>query len=145
MKNFLFPKPSEPKEYSLLLLALRLFFGIMLMMHGLVKVINFTELRYTFPEPIGLGREMLLLFVIFGEFVCSVGFILGALYRLCLIPMILVMAGAFFVIHGGSIAEGELAFLYLIVFVLMFIAGPGRFSVDALIYRRLNKETLYEY
>ena len=34
MKDFLFPQPTNSKGFSLLLLALRLFFGIMLMLHS---------------------------------------------------------------------------------------------------------------
>ena len=62
------------------------------------------------------------------------------LYRLCMIPMIIVMATAFFYIHGGSVANGELAFSYLLLFILMYIAGPGRYSVDAIISYHLNKD-----
>jgi doxX subfamily len=47
------------------------------------------------------------------------------------------MCVAFFVANGGSIAEGELAFVYLLVFVLLFFAGPGRFSVDGWLAKKL--------
>ena len=42
---------------------------------------------------------------------------------------------AFFYAHGGSIADGELAFIYLGVFLLLLLTGPGRYSADYLIYR----------
>jgi putative oxidoreductase len=44
------------------------------------------------------------------------------------------MATAFWLIHGARLKgdnNGELAFLYLGVFVALFIAGAGRFSLDA--------------
>jgi putative oxidoreductase len=50
------------------------------------------------------------------------------------------MSTAFFYIHEGSIGNGELAFIYLIVLVLMYIAGPGKYSIDAAIYNRMYKE-----
>ena len=53
--------------------------------------------------------------------------------------MIFTMCVAFFMAHGGSIAQGELAFVYLVVFVLLFFAGPGRFSVDGWLAKKLNK------
>jgi putative oxidoreductase len=140
MANFLFPKPDSSKGYSILLLALRIFFGLMLMTHGLEKLGNFIELSFTFPDPMGVGKTLSLSLVIFGELCCSLAFILGFLYRLCMIPMIIVMSTAFFYIHEGSIGNGELAFIYLIVLVLMYIAGPGKYSIDAAIYNRMYKE-----
>ena len=44
--------------------------------------------------------------------------------------MIVTMAVAFFFAHGGSITGGELAFVYLVVFILMYMVGPGKYSVD---------------
>lgn len=147
MKDFLFPQPTESKGFSLLLLAMRLFFGLMFLLHGLEKIYNYTELCYVFPDPMHIGSEISLLFVIFAEMLCSLGFIAGALYRLSMLPMLITMAVAFFHIHGASIIQGELAFIYLMVFVLMYIAGPGQYSIDARIYEYLHAKDYeaYEY
>ncbi len=147
MKDFLFPQPTDSKGFSLLLLCLRIFFGLMLTMHGLEKLYNYTELCYTFPDPTGIGSEITLLFVIFAEMMCSVAFIFGALYRLSMIPMLGVMAVAFIHIHEASIVQGELAFIYLIVFIMMYITGPGQYSIDAKIYEYLHAKDYeaYEY
>ena len=51
MKDFLFPQPTDSKSFSLLLLCLRLFFGLMFLLHGLEKVYNYTELCFVFPDP----------------------------------------------------------------------------------------------
>ena len=139
MTNFLFPKPDSSRGYSILLLALRIFFGLMLMAHGLEKLGNFIDLSFTFPDPMGVGKTLSLSLVIFGELCCSLAFILGFLYRLSTIPMIIVMGTAFFYVHEGSIGNGELAFIYLIVLILMYIAGPGKYSIDAVIYNRMHK------
>ena len=140
MTNFLFSKPPTSKGYSLLLLALRIFFGLMLAMHGIDKLANYTELIYSFPDPFGFGSETSLVLAIFGEIGCSVAFIIGILYRLSMIPMIFVMGVAFFHIHQGDIAQGELAFLYLVVFIFMFFSGPGKYSVDATIYNHIHRK-----
>ena len=139
MTNFLFPKPDSSRGYSILLLALRIFFGLMLMAHGLEKLGNFIDLSFTFPDPMGVGKTLSLSLVIFGELCCSLAFILGFLYRLSMIPMLIVMGTAFFYVHEGSIGNGELAFIYLIVLILMYIAGPGKYSIDAVIYNRMHK------
>ena len=147
MKDFLFPQPTDSKGFSFFFLCLRIFFGLMLTMHGLEKLYNYTELCYTFPDPTGIGSEITLLFVIFAEMMCSVAFIFGALYRLSMIPMLGVMAVAFIHIHEASIAQGELAFIYLIVFIMMYITGPGQYSIDAKIYEYLHAKDYeaYEY
>lgn len=60
------------------------------------------------------------------------------LYRLAMIPMVFTMAVAFFVIHGNDpFATKELAFVYLVVFILMYIIGPGKFAVDRWIRKAL--------
>lgn len=145
MKKFLFPQPTESKSFSLLLLGLRLFFGLMFMLHGFEKLFNYTELCYVFPDPTGIGSEISLLFVIFAELMCSAAFIFGALFRLCMIPMLIIMLVAFFHIHGGSIFQGELPFIYLIVFFIMYITGPGAYSIDAKIYEYLHAKDYDEY
>lgn len=77
---------------------------------------------------------MSLLLAIFGEVFCSVAFVFGFLYRLAMIPMIFTMFIAFFVIHSADpFATKELAFVYLLAFVILFIAGPGKYSVDLFI------------
>ncbi len=52
--------------------------------------------------------------------------------------MMFTMATALFVIHAGdTFAVKELAFTFLCVFIIMWIAGPGKYSADYLISRRL--------
>lgn len=145
MKDFLFPRPTDSKGFSLLLLCLRIFFGLMLMSHGLDKLYNYTSLNFSFPDPMGMGSQITLLFAIFAELVCSIAFIFGVLYRLTMLPMIAVMAVAFFHVHDASIALGELAFVYLMMFVLMYIAGPGQYAVDAKIYEYIHSKDDEEY
>ena len=76
--------------------------------------------------------------IITGIVCLAVGVIIGFLYRLAMIPMIFTMIVAFFVIHANDVfAVKELAFIYLVVFVLMYIAGPGKFSIDYFIGSKL--------
>jgi len=126
---------------SLFLLSLRILFGVLLLIHGIQKWNNFAEISSTFPDPLGVGSQVSMGLAIFAELTCSIGFIFGALYRLVLIPMIFTMGMAFFVIHGGDpFAAKELAFIYLVVFILMYITGPGKFAIDRLIAVPLSKK-----
>jgi len=135
MKKFFFPSVFPDASVSRLLLTLRLFFGILFLMHGIDKLANFEVLSYSFPDPLGLGSHLSLVLVILAEVFCALTFIGGFLFRFSLLPMLFAMFIAFFYAHGGSIADGELAFIYLGVFLLLLVTGPGRYSADYLIYR----------
>ena len=138
--NFLFPQYCRDRIISLLILALRLFFGILFFSHGLDKMMNFNELSYSYPSVFGFGSYMTLMLSIFSEFACSIFLIAGLLVRITVIPMIAAMAVAFFDIHDGMFPDGELSLIYLVLFVILYITGPGRYSFDYLIDRRLQKE-----
>ena len=110
------------------------------MSHGIAKWQNFDALSASFPDPLGVGGGVSLALAIFGEVICSAGFIAGLFYRLALIPMIFTMCVAFFAVHGGDpFAARELALAYLSVYVLMYAAGPGLYAADTLIARRILK------
>ena len=138
--NFLFPQSFRGNGVSLLILALRLFFGILFFTHGLDKLANFNELLPNFPNVLGFGSYMSLMVSIFCEFCCSLFLIAGLLVRLTVIPMMIAMAVAFFDVHDGMFPEGELALIYLIMFIILYITGPGKFSIDYLIDKKIQKD-----
>ena len=140
--NFLFPQYCRERIISFLILAVRVFFGILFFIHGVDKMMNFSILSDTYPSVFGLGSYMTLMLAVFTEFCCSLFLIAGLLFRIMLLPMIVAMAVAFFDIHDGFLPEGELSLIYLIVFCLLYFVGPGKFSIDYLIDRRLRKEVI---
>ncbi len=119
-------------------LILRLAFGgSMLFSHGIPKLQAWSEKSATFPDPIGVGNEVSFALIIFAEAFCAGLVVLGGLTRFALIPLIISMATAFFVIHGvDPFNVKELSFLYLTAFTALFFIGPGRLSVDSLIARQ---------
>ena len=137
--NFLFPMGCNDSKVSLFLLAMRIVFGLLLMHHGLQKLMNFQELSQAFPDPIGVGTSVSLGLAVFAELFCSIGFLAGVLYRLALIPMIFTMFVIVFIVHGQqNFAAKELPIIYLSVFVLMYLVGPGKYSVDYWIGSKLK-------
>lgn len=138
--NFLFPQYLRGTAVSFLILFVRLFFGILFFMHGLDKMTNFNELSQTYPSVLGFGSYMTLMISIFCEFACSLFLIVGLMTRIILLPMILTMAVAFFDIHDGMMPQAELSLIYLIIFLGIFMTGPGKYSLDYLIDKRLKKE-----
>ena len=137
--SFLFPQHCREKGVSILILCLRVFFGIIFLLHGFDKLMNFNQLSYTFPSAFGFGSYMTLMLSIFTEFCCSMFLITGLLVRLTVIPMIIAMAVAFFDVHDAMFPEGELALIYLIMFVILYFTGPGRYSLDYLIDQKVQK------
>ena len=141
LKRFLFPVKPDGTFISVILLIVRVAFGVMLMNHGIDKWANYQELSAVFPDPLGIGSPLSLGLAIFGELACSMAFIIGFLYRLAMIPMIFTMCVAFFIVHADDpFAVKELAFVYLVVFVLMYIVGPGKFAVDRWISKSLFRK-----
>ena len=136
--ELLFPKVESTKT-SLLLLASRLIFGLTFASHGLDKLQHFSETAAHFPAPFGLSGDIAVGLSIFGELVCGLAFAFGFLTRLTLLPMIFTMIVAFTTVHGGSVSGGELAFLYLVIFVLSWFAGAGKFSVDGVISSKISQ------
>lgn len=138
--NFLFPQYLRGRGVSFMILFVRLFFGALFLTHGLDKMMNFNQLSVTYPSVFGLGSYTTLMLSIFCEFACSIFLMVGMLTRIILIPMVVSMAVAFFDIHDGMMPEGELSLIYLIVFFVLFVTGPGRYSVDYLIDRKVMKD-----
>lgn len=143
--NLIFPQYCRERLVSLLILAIRIFFGALFFVHGLDKMMNFSVLSETYPSVFGLGSYMTLMLTIFSEFCCSLFLIAGLLERIMVLPMIAAMGVAFFDVHDAMMPEGELALIYMIVFLILFFTGPGRYSVDYLIDMQFKKDKVKDY
>lgn len=134
--KLLFNEQISSSTRSTLLLFARIIFGFLFLTHGIAKIFFYSQTPDSFPDPLGFGNALSLWLVLFAEVVCSIGFMLGALFRLCLVPMIFTMCIAFFVIHAGDpLTAKEPSLMYLTLFVLLFITGPGKYSIDGIIRR----------
>lgn len=128
--NFLFPVYNS-FAVSAILFICRVVFGTMFLYHGMQKLMNFSSFSANFPDPMGIGHTLSLCLAIFAEVFCTLGFITGFLFRLSTIPMIFTMVMAAFVIHNGdTFAAKELAILYLAIFIILYITGPGSIAAD---------------
>ena len=104
----------------------------MLLAHGLPKLKKFDQLSQSFPDPFGLSSPVSLSLVIFSEVICSILLILGVKLRWVLIPLIITMGVAAFVIHiDDPYAKKEKALLYLFGYLtLYFISKPETEDYD---------------
>jgi putative oxidoreductase len=124
------------------LLVLRLGVGLLMAFsHGLGKLQKlFAGGEIKFPDPMGIGSWASLLLAGGTEFVASLCLAIGLMTRLVTIPLAFTMLIAVFVIHlDDPFGKKEFGLLYLIPYITLFFAGPGRFSVDELLKRRLNR------
>jgi putative oxidoreductase len=133
MKKLLSTRYSET-SLSIALFILRAAAGAMMIPHGYDKLQHFSKYSPAFVDPFHIGITASLSLDIFAEFFCSILLILGLLARLTVIPLIIAMSVALFYVHHGEIfGDGERAALYLIMFISILFAGPGKFSIDGMI------------
>lgn len=123
-----------PRSADVALLVLRLWLGLtMLLNHGWGKFSGFGQMSAKFADPLGVGPVASLGLTVFAEVVAAALVSLGLFTRFASLVLIIELAVAFFKVHGHKLAgpgSGEMAFLYLAGFVVLFIAGGGRFSTD---------------
>lgn len=113
-------------------LILRLFFGLtMLFAHGLPKLMTFQEKKDVFPDPLGIGSSLSLGLAVLAEVVCAALVSVGAFTRLNVIPLIITMVVAAFIVKAGAPFEKkELALAFLFGYAAIGLLGPGAISVD---------------
>ena len=136
MKKLFSTKVSE-STLSIALLVLRAGAGsLMMIQHGWGKLQNFSTKSGKFANPFGRGSTTSYSLTLFAEFFCAAFIILGLFTRLAAIPLVIAMSVALFIAHKGQFfGEGESAGIYLICFLTILLAGPGRASIDRLIWK----------
>jgi putative oxidoreductase len=120
------------------LFVLRVWIGLeMCLLHGADKLMHFSQYAAHFVDPFGIGATASLSMSLFAEFFASLLLVLGLFTRFGALVLVINMTVAFITGHGGKLTgehSGELAFVYLLVYVVIFLAGPGRFSADKLLF-----------
>lgn len=132
MKRLLSIQYSEGMfNFSMLLLRLA-FGGLMLLNHGMDKLMHFAAYESKFYNFMGMGNRASLVLAIFAEVFCSLFVVLGLFTRFAVIPLIVTMLVAIFSVHAGQFAKAEMAVLYGSVFFVLLFCGPGKVSVDGM-------------
>lgn len=136
-RRLLDPGPTTAAT-SLALLVLRASLGMtMLMLHGWMKVVNVSTLSARFADPYGIGQTPSLLLSIVAELVCAGLLAAGLATRPAALALVINMVTAWVYGHGMKLSgpgSGELAFVYLAGFTAVLLGGPGRFSLDQLLF-----------
>ena len=131
----LFSTSTSDNAFSFAVLLLRLGAGSLMMInHGLDKLMHFAQKAPRFADPFHIGSTTSLSMVVFAEFFCAAFIILGLFTRLATIPLIIAMSVALFFAHKGEFfGAGESAGLFLTCFVALLFTGPGKVSLDRFI------------
>jgi putative oxidoreductase len=125
-----------PHRADWALLVLRVWMGMSLLLkHGLDKLLNYSEMVTRFPDPFHIGAHASLAIALVSDGICSVLVVLGLATRW---SALIISANVFVawatVVHfqffGRGVTPGESIFLYIGSFLAIFLAGPGRFSLD---------------
>ena len=113
------------------LAILRILPSAFMLTHGYPKLIKLINGNTEFANPFGIGEAPTLFLTVVGEFVCPLLIIIGFKTRWAAIPSAITMLVAAFVIHSEDpFATKEKALLYLVFFLVIFLLGPGKYSVD---------------
>jgi putative oxidoreductase len=144
---------SQSLDWGLLILRVALGLGMACM--GWYKFQNFDamaggEFWSKQVNFLGMGGKITLGLVIFAELVCAILLLIGFLTRPALLVLIICMGYAWLITHKGSIftyeksiaTEGKMvlsgiesAFMYLVAYVGLLFTGPGKFSLDKLVFK----------
>jgi|SRR5690554_2352276 len=136
----LFNPGKYPKNIDLVLFLLRITAGVFMLTHGWGKFLKLIgDAPISFADPLGVGEVPSLILTVFSEVFCSILLILGLTTRLIAIPSFITMMVAAFVVHADDgFGKMELALLYGVIYLVLFIAGAGKISLDHIISKRIK-------
>jgi putative oxidoreductase len=116
---------------DLALLILRLGAAGLMLTHGIPKINMLFASPIQFADPLGIGATLSLICTLIGEVVAPLFVIIGFKTKIATIPTIITMAVASFIVHANDgIDVKEKSLLFLICFIVILLAGPGKYSVD---------------
>ena len=117
---------------NIALLILRLVFaGSMLYGHGLGKLNKLISDDLSFGNPIGIGEAPTLILAVFSEFFAPIFILIGYKTKFfSFFPAATMFVAAFIVHMGDPFGRVEKALLFLAVFSVLMLTGPGKYSID---------------
>jgi putative oxidoreductase len=135
MKKYILGLPQLNTDLAALLL--RLIVGVLFVYYGYMKIDSYNVYLPMFKDYIGIGAKLSYNLVIFAEFFCGLLVTIGFLTRLAIIPITITMIVAFFVAHANDAFEvKQLALIFLLLSVVIFVTGSGRYSADRLLFNK---------
>ncbi len=129
----------KPYLVNINLLLFRVIISFALMTHGYGKLIRLIEGDIWGRTHFIFNEEVSMALVVFGEFFAPLFVAIGLGTRIFAIPIIYTFCVIVFDVHwGDSFGKMEKGLMFLVSYVLIFLAGPGKISVDNLINKKLK-------
>lgn len=127
------PQPLAAISLPLGLLFLRVSAALLLLhIHGLPKLLNWSTELQRIEDPFGLGPTLTLAMAVFAEVVCPVLLMLGVFARLACLPVLAVLGVALAVVHPEwTLEQAQFAWLFTVLFAGLAITGPGAWAIKA--------------
>lgn len=103
---------------------------LVLIVHGLPKIQHYRREAAAIEDPFHFGRKVTIAFAIFAEVLCPILVMAGFATRLSALPVMAVTAIALLRVHPEwTIDQAQFAWMLLIQFGTIAIAGPGRYAL----------------
>ncbi len=126
----------QPLSTDVAALVLRIIFGGLFAYYGYLKFAGYDQMLTQFPDLIGIGSKLSLILVIFAELFCGALVLIGLFTRLAVIPIFITMFVAYFIAHAKDPFEvKQIALVFLILSIVIFLLGSGKYSMDKLIQK----------
>ncbi len=122
-------------------LLLRLIIGGLFVYYGYTKFASYDQILPMFQDVIGIGARLSFNLVIFAELGCGFLVLIGFFTRLSVVPIFITMAVAYFIAHAKDPFDVKtLPFVYLLLTIVVFILGSGKYSFDGLVFRKTTQD-----
>lgn len=105
--------------------------ALLIYVHGLPKLMHFSAELQRIDDPLHLGRGVTLVLALFAEIVCPLLIAIGWMTRLATLPILFLLLVSLALVHPEwDVATGQFAWLLIIIFGTIALAGPGEYSID---------------
>mgnify|MGYP003631905708 CR=1 FL=1 len=112
----------------------------LIIVHGFKKIGIGVAIPEVVPNPLGLPENLNEILAIVANIGFPVFVILGFLTRLATLPILAVTLTGYFILHAhDSLLIKDVPFMYSLVFLFILIVGPGKYSIDSFIYKKIPK------
>jgi len=133
MKNLFFFRSVKSHYNDMALLIFRVVVSASLMTHGYSKLIRLIEGNIWGRTHLFFNEEVSLALVAFAEFICPIFVAIGFWTRFFTLPIIYTFLVIVFDVHfDDPFSKMEKGILFLVSYLLIFMLGPGKLSVDNL-------------
>lgn len=134
----LHPPAAAAALLPLGLLCMRVAVSLLVLhVHGLPKLLHWSEQLALIEDPFHLGARLTLSLAIFAEVFCPLLLIFGLCARLACLPILAVLLVALVFVHPHwSVEQGQFAYLLAILFAGLALTGPGPWVLARLWTRR---------